>query len=145
MLVVRITGKGLNSREDGHNWADLAGGCRCSLLGDVYLPARGGLEDWKILFDCLKGLTACISLSSWEGGGRCQESAVPCSVPEPAVPASTRHDVLCYGAKSGKTENCRNEAVFKELRIKPCLDHQHIIKAVFKMKRRDILSPIFEL
>lgn len=68
MLVVRITGKGLNSCEDGHNWADPAGGCRCPLLGDVYLPARGGLEDLKILFDC-EGLTACISLSSWEGRG----------------------------------------------------------------------------
>lgn len=56
-----------------------------------------------------------------------------------------RHNILCYGTKSGKTEGCRNEAVFKELRIRPCLDHQHIIKAVFKMKRRDMLSPIFEL
>lgn len=48
------------------------------------------------------------------------------------------------GLKVGKLRTAGMKAVFKELRIKPYLDHQHIIKAVSKMKRRDRLSSISE-
>lgn len=85
---------------------------------------------------------ACSSLSSWEGGDRGQESEKLCLARGPAMPASTRHNVFCYGAKKRDWELQEMKAVSKEPRIKPYLDHQHIIKALFKMKRRDMLSAI---
>lgn len=67
---------------------------------------------------------------------------MPCLAHGPAMPASTRHDILYYGAKKWDWELQEVKAASKETRIKPYLDHQRIIKALFKMKRRDMLSAV---